>query len=341
MRNRIVLTLFAGVLAGVLAAPTAVPGQAASSAPAASAASHLTFDVASVRPAAQIDQAKILADLRSGKRPESSSIDGLRVTYTYMSLKELISFAYNVRPYQISGPDWLVSDRFDIVAKMPEGATKDDVPAMLKALLEDRFKLAAHLETKEHPVLGLMVGKGGPKLKEAAALPQPIDESLPLNPGQSKVDNGNGTTMLLTKNANGSTTYNLGTRGTITLRFDGETRSMHMDTSGLSMQGFALMLTTLGGGSGRPIIDQTGLKGNFEMSVEFSMSDLMSSLRDQGLDVAVGAGGPRGGDAGAADPDGDSTVSDALGKLGLKLEKSKADIEQLEIDHVEKSATEN
>jgi uncharacterized protein (TIGR03435 family) len=334
MRNRFVLTL----IAALLAAPAAVPGQTASAAP-ASAASSPTFDVASVRPAAQIDQAKMIADLRAGKRPQSSSVDGLRVTYTYMSLKELISFAYNVRPYQVSGPDWLVSDRFDIAAKMPEGSTKSDVPAMLKALLADRFKLTAHLETKDQPVLGLMVGKSGPKLKDAATPPQPVDESAPLDPGQTKVDNGNGTTMLLTKNPDGSTTYNLGTRGTFTLRFDGETRSMHMNTVGMSMQGFAMMMTLLGGGSGRPIVDQTGLKGNYEMSVEFSMADLMASLRDQGLDVAVGAGAPAGG--GASDPDGDSTVSDALGKLGLKLEKSRASIEQLVIDHVEKNATAN
>jgi len=337
MRNRFVFTL----IAGVLAAPFAVPGQTASTAPAAPVASSLTFDVASVRPAAQIDQAKMIADLRAGKRPQSSSIDGLRVTYTYMSLKELISFAYNVRPYQVSGPDWLVSDRFDIVAKMPEGATKDSVPGMLKALLADRFKLTAHLETKDQPVLGLMVGKSGPKLKDAATLPQAVDENAPLVAGQTKVDNGNGTTMLLTKNPDGSTTYNLGERGTFTLRFDGETRSMHMNTVGMSMPGFAMMMTLLGGGSGRPIVDQTGLKGNYEMSVEFSMSDLMASLRDQGLDVAVGAGAPSGGGPGASDPDGDSTVSDALGKLGLKLEKSRANIEQLIVDHVEKSATEN
>ena len=95
------------------------------------------------------------------------------------------------------------------------------------------------------------------------------------------------------------------------------------------------MLTTLGGGDGRPVVDMTGLAGNYELAVDFSLSDLVNSLRDQGLDIPVRP------DAGPSDPNGGSTVSEALGKLGLKLEKSKAMVEQLVIDHVEKAATEN
>jgi len=99
-------------------------------------------------------------------------------------------------------------------------------------------------------------------------------------------------------------------------------------------------LSSLGGGNGRPVADMTGLKGTYELAVEFSLSDLVSSLRDQGIEIPTGPGG---GGPGAApsDPSGDSTVSDALGKLGLKLEKSKAMVEQLVVDHVEKTATEN
>jgi uncharacterized protein (TIGR03435 family) len=69
---------------------------------------------------------------------------------------------------------------------------------------------------------------------------------------------------------------------------------------------------------------------------------LVSSLRDQGLDIPTGpGGGGAGGGGGASDPSGDTTVSDALQKLGLKLEKSKANLEQLVVDHVEKLPTEN
>lgn len=81
-----------------------------------------------------------------------------------------MSYAYGVKPYQITGPDWLATMRFDIVAKMPEGSKKD-APKMLQALLEERFKLTTHRASAEHPVLALVVGKGGPKLKASAEKP--------------------------------------------------------------------------------------------------------------------------------------------------------------------------
>ena len=63
------------------------------------------------------------------------------------------------------------SDRWDIVAKLPEGATQDQVPDMLLALLDDRFKLAYHRENKQRPVYALVVGKGGAKLKDTSSDP--------------------------------------------------------------------------------------------------------------------------------------------------------------------------
>jgi len=128
----------------------------------------LTFEVASVKPAAPLDMAKLAAAVQQGgAMPKlGARVDGARAEYTYMAIKELIATAYKVKPYQISGPDWIANQRFDIVAKIPDGASKDDAPKMLQALLEDRFKLVVHRESKEHPVLALVVGKGGPKLKE-------------------------------------------------------------------------------------------------------------------------------------------------------------------------------
>jgi uncharacterized protein (TIGR03435 family) len=266
-------------------------------------------------------------------------IEGARATFTYMSLKELVAYAYKVRAFQVSGPDWLTTDRFDIAAKLPEGASKDDVPAMLQALLVERFKLAAHLETKEHPVLGLVVAKGGPKLKEAP-VPAPMDDNAPLKPGETKVDSIDGP-MRLTRNTDGSTTYNMGNRGSFKLTIDGQNGTMHMEADGMVMRGLAMMLTSLGGGSGRQVVDMTGLKGNYELAIEFSLQDLVANLRDQGIDIPNGPGGGGGRDAGASDPSGNSTVADALGKLGLKLERTKANVEQLVLDHAEKLPSEN
>jgi len=337
MRNRVGFLLIAGMVGAAAAFGQAAPANQAA-AVAKPAASGRVFDVASVRQSPPIDQAAMLASLRAGKRPESVKLEGSRATFTYESLKELIAYAYKLRVFQVSGPEWLVTDRFDIAAKMPDGTTRDDVPAMLQALLVERFKLAAHLETAEHPVLGLVVAKSGSKLQESTAAPEAIDENTPLKPDETKVDTVDGP-MRLKRNSDGSTTYNMGTRGKFTLTIDGQNGTMHMTASGMTLRGFAMMLTTLGGGNGRPVVDMTGLKGNYELAVEFSLSDLVTSLRDQGIDIPGGPGG--GGGGSASDPGGDSTVSDALAKLGLKLEKNKAMIEQLVIDHVEKSPTEN
>jgi len=334
MRNLLILV----VIAGVMIAPGAVFGQTATqSAKAPVAATPLVFDVASVRPSPPPDMMKMMMDLQAGKKPETTNIDGTRVAFGYTSLKELIAYAYKLRVYEINGPDWMVTDRFDVAARMPDGASKDDVPEMLRALLEERFKLADHRELQDQPVLGLVVAKGGPKLKDgAAATADELDMDAPLKPGESKRDTPDGP-MRLTKNPDGSTTYNMGARGAFTLKFDGETRSMHMQATSITMKGFAMMMTTLGVGEGRQIVDMTGLTGRYQAGVDISLMDLVGSLHEQGIDIPTGPGGPPGG--GASDPEGGATVSAAMEKLGLKLEKSRAKVDRLVIDHVEKMPT--
>src|SRR5664279_6215744 len=79
----------------------------------------------------------------------------------------ILTNAYGVKNYQVTGPGWLDTERYDITAKVPKGATKDDLKLMLQGLLAERFKLTLHHETKELPMYALVVGKGGPKLKES------------------------------------------------------------------------------------------------------------------------------------------------------------------------------
>ena len=110
------------------------------------APSNLAFEVATVKPSPTPDMAKVWAEVRAGKMPRfGAHVDAARAEYIFMSLKDLIAAAYKVKLYQITGPAWLPTERFDIVAKMPEGASKDDAPKMLLSLLEERFKLVAHL----------------------------------------------------------------------------------------------------------------------------------------------------------------------------------------------------
>src|SRR6201986_1116979 len=147
------------------------------------------FEVATIKPSPPMDVAKIAAALQAGgKMPIGANVEFLRAEYRYLDLRSLISFAWAVKPYQITGPDWMATTRFDIVAKMPEGSKKEDAPQMLQTLLVERFKLTTHRASSEHPVLALVVGKGGPKLKASAGSPVAIDDSAPLKPGESKMD---------------------------------------------------------------------------------------------------------------------------------------------------------
>ena len=326
MRNRAVLVSIAGLMMAATLAFAQAP------------ASKLVFDVASVRPSPPPDMQKMMADLQAGKKPESVHIEGSRATFVYMSVKQLIAYAYKLRAYEVIGPDWMITDRFEIVARMPDGATKDDVPAMLQALLKDRFGLTAHRQVEDQPVLGLVAAKSGAKLQPATAHAEVLDQTAPLKPGESMLDTVDGR-VLLRRNADGSSTY-VGPWGNFSLKFDGQSLSMHMQSESIDMRGFAMMMTTLGGGEGRQVVDMTGLTGKYQTAADFSLMDLTSSLRDQGIDIPAGPPGGGGG-GGATDPEGGATVSAALEKIGLKLEKSRAQVDRLVVDHVEKSPTEN
>jgi uncharacterized protein (TIGR03435 family) len=92
-----------------------------------------------------------------------------QIMFTNLPLKRLIERAYDVGPAQVVGPEWMETVRFDIVAKFPAGSTAADRPLMLRSLLEERLKLAAHHETRELPGFALVVANGGFKLKPAEA----------------------------------------------------------------------------------------------------------------------------------------------------------------------------
>jgi len=81
------------------------------------------------------------------------------------TLRRLVERAYDVKPFQVSAPGWLESLRFDISAKYPDETKPDDRMLMMRKLLEDRFKLEAHRETKDLPGYALVVAKKGLKIK--------------------------------------------------------------------------------------------------------------------------------------------------------------------------------
>jgi uncharacterized protein (TIGR03435 family) len=96
-----------------------------------------------------------------------SSVDAGRVAFNGYPLKLFLSEAFKVKMDQIIGPSWLESDCFTVIATIPEGATKEQLPAMLQALLAERFKLTAHKESRLRRGYALVVAKNGPQFKES------------------------------------------------------------------------------------------------------------------------------------------------------------------------------
>ena len=97
---------------------------------------RLEFEVASIKPS--------VATPASGQVHVGVQIDGAQFHCGYLSLKDYIRIAYKVKDYQVTGPDWIAQERFDIHAKLPARAPRDQVMEMLQTLLEQRFQLKMH-----------------------------------------------------------------------------------------------------------------------------------------------------------------------------------------------------
>jgi uncharacterized protein (TIGR03435 family) len=285
------------------------------------------FEVASIKPATLPTAAQIT----SGKLHVGMAIDGARVDIGNLPLAELIRIAYRVKPYQISGPDWMGAERFDVLAKLPEGATPEQVPEMLQALLAERFQLKMHRENKEHAMYALVVGKNGLKLKESAP---DADSGGGTGNAQVRVSpSGEGKGVLVTGGQNGPARMSMGPGG-----------SLHLELAKATPAMLADMLRRF---VDRPVVDMTELKGTYQVALDLSMEDLRNAARTAGLPVAGLAGGgepgrPLGPENAptASDPSGGS-IFNTVQQLGLKLEPRKAPMEVIVIDHLEKTPTEN
>ncbi len=300
------------------------------------------FEVASIKPAGPLDPAKIM----SGKMHIGVSIDAARVDIGNMSLMDLLCFAYTVKPYQVTGPDWMGAQRFDLLAKLPEGASKDDVPVMLQGLLAERFKLTLHKDSKDQPVYALVVGKNGPKLKESPPdVDTPKDDGPPpAGPGQGF---GPGGQMRMNRDGKGMT-VSAGPMGTVKVSM-GQDGGMHIETSKTTMPMFAEMLSRF---VDRPVMDMTELKGTYQVGLDLNMADMMNAAKGAGMMMGPGAMGPPPGGGGViqgpAVPIGSggsdsapSSIFANIQQLGLKLEPRKTPVSTLVIDHAEKMPTEN
>ena len=106
-----------------------------------------TFEVAAIKPN------------HSGCGNSSTTLSKGRLTIINQSLRQLIERAYDVRDFSFSGPGWLDTQCFDVVAKPPEGTMPKQFLPMLQTLLTERFKLAVHRESKMMSGYALMLAK--------------------------------------------------------------------------------------------------------------------------------------------------------------------------------------
>jgi len=296
-----------------------------------------SFEVASVKPAAPLTDGRIRVMMRGGP----GTPDPGQITYTNVTIKSLMTNAYHVKEYQISGPDWLESQRYDITAKVPPGATKEQFQLMLQSLLAERFKLTLHHQSKELPMYALVVAKGGPKLKESVDDPNAPTAGGP-NAGGPEGGRGSplaNAAVRATVGKDGFPQLPPGGRGAIMMM--GMGGRMRMAANGQSTGQLAELLSNQ---LSRPVLDMTGLQAKYDYTLEFAPDEGSMGMM-KGMPMPMPPPGEGGGGAGpAATPDGGSgpTIFAALQEqLGLKLEARKGPVDMLVIDTLEKVPTEN
>lgn len=291
----------------------------------AQAESIAKFEVASVKPSPPL-QLPLVAPVRMGM-----SIDAARVDIRLMSLRDLIVIAYRIKPFQLTAtPDWMTMEVFDIVATIPAGVSRARVPEMLQALLAERFGLRIRRENREMPVYALTVARGGPKFRE---VPPEDPEAEPVFP---KPPEGG-----ITAGIGGMVDPAVVRIGPVGGRGDGSpvfdrrgnpmAESLHMEIPRTTMARFANTLTSM---VDRPVVDRTELIGTYEIGF-----DLPSQYVTRAVMMPMPGKTPR-----AAPPPEEPTggsIFQSVQSLGLRLEKDRAAIETIVIEHVEKTPTEN
>lgn len=212
----------------------------------------LTFDVASVKPATPPVPDGRGRIMMAGPSGGPGTKDPGRIRYPFISLKNLLMNAYDVKNFQISGPAFLDTERFDITATMPPETTKEQFKVMLQNLLAERFKMTVHRETKELPMYSLVVAKNGPKMKESAEVPASIDDSdpppLPPLPAGGPKFGPDGFPILPMLNG--------GRGGIFNIMMPGRSRMVAQQQTMLDLANRLTMQLN------RPVTDATGLKAN-------------------------------------------------------------------------------
>lgn len=200
-----------------------------------------TFEVASVKPAVIPKGPVYFGPARSG--PGTS--DPEQITWSYARFIDLLMTAYDVKSFQITGPSWISTERYNVATKVPQGTSKQQLLAMWQNLLAERFGLVLHHDSKEFQVEELVVAKGGHKLKETS-LADPNAEGPPQF-DKSGALNSPGFVNTIHAGSGGAT--------------------VHTVARAQTLSRLTVLLT---GQVGRPVLDKTGLTGKYDFELDFT-----------------------------------------------------------------------
>ena len=291
MTHRLLLT----VGAGLLLVPFAAALMRAQAPPAGG--EKPKFEVASVRENTAND-GKVLFGIQPGGR----------FTTIGVPLSNLITQAYGLQRSQlVGGPDWIDTARFDIIAKAENDIPRTALGAtgplqlMMQDLLRERFKLAAHPDTREQPVYALTLarpdGKLGPGLRASTT----------------------DCAAMFARGRVGPPPRGMG---------PGERPACGMRIGPGQLVAGAMpilqLVPPLSQFAERLVIDRTGLTGNFEIDLKWTPDRLPPGAPPPGASPLI------------IDPNGPSLFTALQEQLGLKLESERAPVEVLVIDHVER-----
>jgi uncharacterized protein (TIGR03435 family) len=261
-----------------------------------------TFEVASVKPAPVREGERVYF---GPPRGGPGTPDPTQITWTYAAMKALLMTAYDLKAYQLTGPAWIASERYDVVAKVPPSATKEQVAAMWRNLLAERFGLVVHHESKDFQVEELLVSKGGTKLKDTAQ-----DLAEPLPPGPPQVKNGA-----------------LVSAGVVSMISPGPPPKVHTMAVAQPISKLTEMLSNQ---LNHPVLDKTGLTGTYDFTLDYNVSGL------------PGMPPPPPATPGDVAPDPGLDLAAAVQQqLGLRLVTGKAKIDVVIVDKLERVPTSN
>jgi uncharacterized protein (TIGR03435 family) len=193
----------------------------------------VTFEVAAIKPSPPISSHGVFF----GMVDDPDQFHG-----SYVTLLDLMTTAYGVEHARISGgPSWILSDRFDVIATLPRGTPRGQIPLLLQTLLSERFKLSVRRESRMTRIYALVPAKGGQKLKRS----QPEDSP---SPGRNPTPISSAPLMM-------------GAHGAIGICC-GKAK-----LNRVSMERFAVLLSAE---TDRPVRDETGVQGVYDVSLDWT-----------------------------------------------------------------------